>query len=90
MGMRVFVADDVEAYILKLSKTRDVSLDEIVNEIVRKEMGVEKPPAKDTGKRKPFKVVPFTSGLRPEITDENLKEVVAEIEIEEMMRKIEQ
>ncbi len=90
MGMRVFVADDVEAYILKLSKMRDVSLDEIVNEIVRKEMGVEKPPTKDTGKRKPFKVVPFKGGLRPGITDENLKEVVAEIELEEMMRKLEQ
>jgi len=90
MAMRVVVADDVEAYIVKLSKTRDVSLDEIVNEIVRKEMGVEKPPAKDAGERKPFKVVPFTSGFRPGITDENLKEVAAEIELEEMIRKLKQ
>ncbi len=90
MAMRVVVADDVEAYIVKLSKTRNVSLDEIVNEIVRKEMGVEKPPTKDPGKRKPFKVVPFTSGFRPGITDENLKEVAAEIELEEMIRKLEQ
>ena len=90
MAMRVVVADDVEAYIMRLSKTRDVSLDEIVNEIVRKEMGVEKPPVKDPRKRKPFKVVPFTSGLRPGITDENLKEVLYAIEDEEIMRKLKQ
>lgn len=90
MAMRVVVADDVEAYLVKLSKTRDVSLDEIVNEIVRKEMGVEKPPAKDAGKRKPFKLVPIKGGLRPGITYENLKEVMYQIEDEEIMRKLKQ
>ena len=88
MVVQIELDDDVEAYVREQSLIRAIPFDQTVNEIVRKEMNVEKPPSKDAGKRKPFKVVPFSSGLRPGITDENLKEVLYAIEDEEIMRKL--
>ena len=90
MVVQIRLDDDVEGYVTKQSIIRAIPFDQALNEIVRKDMRAEVPPAKDTGARKPFKVVPFSSGLRPGITPDNLKEVAADMELEDMARKFAQ
>ena len=90
MVVQIRLDDDVEGYVTEQSIIRAIPFDQALNEIVRRDMGAEVPFAIDAGARKPFKVVPFSSGLKPGITPENLKEVAAEIELEDMARKLAQ
>lgn len=85
--------DDVADYLKEQCRLDDKPFERVVNETLRRGMEMSAPSesAADGGEDSeapPFKVVPFSSKFAPEVDQLKLNQVNADLEMEELIRKV--
>ena len=84
--------DDVADYLKEQCRLQDKPFEWIVNETLRRGMKTSAPSksAADSGKdpMPPFKVIPFSSKFKPGIDEMKLNHINADLEMEELIRKV--
>ena len=75
--------DDLASYLKDQCRLLDKPFKQVVNDTLRRGMS----PKPESAARRRFKVVPHDSGFKPGIDPLKIKEIDAQLEIEEFLRK---
>ena len=83
MKITLTLDDDLHEELKQRAQELDKPFKQVVNEALRRGLnGLEEPP------RKPVKLKTFSSGYQPGVDRTRLKQIDAEWELEEMIRKL--
>ena len=85
--------DDVADFLKERSRLQDKPFERVVNETLRRGMETPASPKPAVGDRAdaklpPFKVVPFSSKFAPGVDQLKLNQINADLEMEELIRKV--
>ena len=94
MTVQVHLDDELAAFLREQCRVQRISFDQALNATLRRGMESSAPPAENrAGDDKEISAVrhrTFSSGYMPGINDDNLKQIAAEFELEDMVRKLRQ
>ena len=83
MKITLTLDDDLATQLEERAEALNISFEQVVNDTLRRGLDLEEPP-----KKRPAEFRTFPGGFRPEFKDVSPNKLNADLEMEEMLRKL--